>query len=187
MYLLGVVCVACIMIAAGFYVSYIRNSLMRQTISNVQTVTQQQQQAFDSFIDRDRERIHSYADDFSKHSSTDLENIHSTLEIFCSVDALYTVVNLDTGEFYNSKSEEVFCMGEEELENYRGFSGSGVREPYIGLYTDSKMFGYYECFTFSDGVKGLIQKGYESDRVSEEFTLSFYNDQGFAYVINRGG
>jgi len=187
MYLLGVAGIVCVLVGAGYYVNYIRNSLMVQTISNVQAVTQQQQQAFDNFIDRDRERIHSYAENFSKYSSTDMDGIRNKLEVFWGVDAFYSVVNLDTGEYYNNKSWEVFRMDEEALEGYRGLSGSGVREPYIGLYTDSKMFGYYECFTFSDGVRGLFQKGYESDRVSEEFTLSFYNNQGFAYVINREG
>ncbi|MCM1135446.1 MAG: response regulator [Clostridium sp.] len=187
MYLVGVAGVLCVLMAASFYVNYIRESLMSQTISNVQTVTQQQQQAFDSFIARDRERLHSYAVDFSEHSSADIENIHDKLGVFSDIDAVYSVVNLDKGEYYNSKSQEAFPMSEEELELYRSLSGSSVREPFVSLYTDTKMFGYYECFTFTDGVKGLIQKGYESDRVSNEFTLSFYNDRGFAYVINRQG
>lgn len=187
MYLFGAAVMVCVLAGACYYVRYVRKSLMLQTISNVQTVTEQQQQAFDSFVRRDRERIHSYAEDFSGHGSTDVMSIQSKLDVFAGVDALYTVVNLETGEYYNSKSRETYRMGEEELEEYRKFSGSGVREPYIGLYTDTKMFGYYECFTFEDGVKGLLQKGYESDRVSEEFTLSFYDGQGYAYVINRQG
>ncbi len=187
MYFLGIVAVICVLAGACYYVNYIHKSLMLQTISNVQTVTQQQQQAFDNFIARDRERIHSYAEDFAKHDSTDVKNIQSKLDVFQGVDAIYSVVNLETGDYYNSKTQETYHMSQEELEGFYDFSGSGVREPYIGLYTDSKMFGYYECFTFADGVRGLFQKGYESDRVSGEFTLSFYNDQGFAYVINREG
>ncbi len=184
---LFVAAVVCILVGAHFYVHYIRDCLMSQTISNVETVTHQQQQAFDSFVRRDRERIHSYADDFSRHDSGDQESIRSKLDVFAEVDALYTVVNLETGEYYNSKSQEVHRMKEAELEEYRKFSGSGLREPYTGLFTDTKMFGYYECFTFADGARGLFQKGYESDRVSEEFTLSFYGGQGYAYIINRQG
>lgn len=183
MYLLGAVCVVFVLIAACQYAQYISKSLMMQTISNVQTVTQQQQQAFDSFIARDRERIHSYAEDFSRLSSKDVDIIRDKLDVFSSVDAVYSVVNLDTGEYYNNKSPEILQMNEEQLESYRHFSGSGVREPYIGVYTATKMFGYYECFTFEDGVNALVQKGYESDRVSGEFTLSFYNDQGFAWMF----
>ena len=184
---LFVAAVVCVLIGAHFYVHYIRDCLMSQTISNVETVTHQQQQAFDSFVRRDRERIHSYADDFSRHDSGDQQSIRSKLDVFAEVDALYTVVNLETGEYYNSKSQEVHRMKEAELEEYRKFSGSGLREPYTGLFTDTKMFGYYECFTFADGARGLFQKGYESDRVSEEFTLSFYGGQGYAYIINRQG
>ncbi len=186
-YFFSIAAVAGVLLGSGCYVNYIHKSLMLQTMSNVQTVTQQQQQAFDSFIARDRERIHSYAADFSKHASTDVDNIQNKLDVFMDVDAVYSVVNLESGDYYNSKSQDVFHMNEADLERFRSFSGDGVQEPYISLYTDTKMFGYYECFTFEDGVKGLFQKGYESDRVSKEFTLSFYNDQGFAYLINRQG
>jgi len=186
-YLLGVAGIVFVLAGAYHYANYVRESLVMQTISNVQTVTQQQQQAFDNFIARDRERIHSYARDYSALNSRDVELIRNKLEAFSGVDAVYSIVNLDTGEYYNSKTSDVYCMNEEQLETYRGLSGSGVREPYTGLYSDAKMFGYYECFTFADGVDGLVQKGYESDRVSGEFTLSFYNDQGFAYVINQQG
>lgn len=176
------------MLAGGYYyVISIRDSLMEQAISNVWVVTAQQQQAFDNFITRDRERLHSFAADFSKYDSDDVEKILEKLTLFSEVDAVYTVVNLETGVYYNNKTDETLQMKEGELKTYSEFSESGVREPYIGLYTDTKMFGYYECFTFADGTPGLFQKGYESDRVSKEFTLSFYNDQGFAYIVNRQG
>ena len=78
-------------------------------------------------------------------------------------------------------------MSPEELEIYSEFTGSGVRDPYIGLYTDDEKFGYYECFVFADGVRGLFQKGYDSTTISNDFSLSFYDDQGYAYIVNQQG
>lgn len=177
----------CMLAGSYYYVLSIRESLMDQAIANVLTVTEQQQQAFDNFIAGDRERLHSFVTDFSQCDSENVDRIQEKLTLFSEVDAIYSVVNLDTGEFYNNKSMDVFQMGEEELEEYREFSKSGIRDSYIGLYTDTKMFGYYECFEFADGTEGLFQKGYESSRVSREFTLSFYNDQGFAYIVSLQG
>lgn len=187
MYFVGVASIVFVIVASFYYIRYIRDCLMDQTIANVQIVTKQHQQAFDSFIRRDLERIHSYAGDFSSLDSEDVERIQDKLAVFFDVGAMYSVINLDTGEYYNSKSKEVTQLSEKGRNNLLGYSDTGVRESYIGIYTETQMFGYYERFTFKDGAKGMIQKGYESDRISEEFTLSFYNDQGFAYVVNADG
>lgn len=187
MYFLGVVGMVCILVGAWQYIRYIKDCLMSQTIANVQTVTQQHQQAFDSFIRRDLERVHSYAEDFSRLNSDDVERIRDKLDVFFDAGALYNVINLDTGEYYCSRSKEVIQISEKAWGNLLKYSDRGVRDSYTSLYTGTQMFGYYERFTFKDGTKGLVQKGYESDRVSEEFALSFYNGQGFTSIINCQG
>ena len=65
----AVLAVLCVVILIGCGVGYVvslRSDLMEQTISDVLAVTQQQQQAFDTFISGDRERLHSFATYFSQ-------------------------------------------------------------------------------------------------------------------------
>ena len=47
--------------------------------------------------------------------------------------------------------------------------------------------GVYECFLFADGAHGLMQKGEVVSALSKEFSISFYNENGFSYIINRDG
>ena len=185
--LLIVICMGIILAGGLGYLSSLRVNLSEQAVQNVLAVTAQQQQAFDNFIAGDRERLHSYAGYFARNDSDDIGAIQRELEVFVEIDAFYTIINLDTGQFYNNKTEETYLMEGGDLEFYRALSGSGVRDPYVGLYTGNTMFGYYECFTFADGARGLIQKSYDCSKVSETFSLSFYNDQGFAYVVNHEG
>ncbi len=178
----------CVILAGGMnYVHSLRRELTGQAIQNVLTVTAQQQQAFDNFIDGDRERLHSFAEYFSQNRSDNVAEIQQELSLFCEIDAFYSVINLESGEFYSNISNDTYQLGDSELATYQSLTGSGTRDPYTGLYTQETMFGYYECFTFSDGARGLIQKSYDRSKVSETFSLSFYNDQGFAYVVNRDG
>lgn len=169
------------------YVRSLRNDLMDQAISYVLNMTEQQQQMFDVFVSGDRERLHSQADYLSRTDSDDVEQIREILEVFSKVDAFYSVINLDTGVFYSNKAEETYRMDESTLSEYRTFSGTGVRDPFTGLYSDERRFGYYECFTFADGASGMLQKSYDSSKVSEEFSLSFYNGQGLGYVVTQEG
>ncbi len=185
--LLIVICMGVILWGGLHYILFLRTKLTEQAVHNVLTVTVQQQQAFDNFLALDQERLHSFAMYLEKIDSDDIEYIRQWMNIFGEVDAFYSVADLETGRLYNSRSQNISQMDDEELAFYREFSGSGVRNPYMGTLTDNTMFGYYECFTFADGVEGMIQKSYDSSKVSEMFSLSFYNNQGFAYVVNQNG
>ncbi len=181
------VCMGIIIMGGLRYMTTLQKNLTDQTIANVMTVTRQQQQALDNFISGDRERLHSYAEYFSGFGSGDLEKMEGQLRMFNEVDAVYTLIRLDTGAYCSTSGEGIFYLNGGRLLNYRGFTGSGIREPFESLYDAMTMFGYYECFTFADGVPGVIQKSYDRSKVSSAFSLSFYNDQGLAYVVNREG
>lgn len=185
--LLIVICMGIILCEGFYYISSLRSKLMEQAVHNVLTVTTQQQQAFDTFLAGDRERLHSFAQYLAKSGSNDTEAIQHWMNTFNNVDAFYSVIDLETGRFYNNKTYEIRQMEDDELTRYRGLPESGVRSPYKGLYSDDMMFGYYERFTFANGVSALIEKSYDCSKVSKAFSLSFYNDQGLAYVVNHKG
>ena len=180
-------CLVLVLIGGNHYIDSLRGDVMRQAISNVLTATKQQQQAFDIYISGDRDWLHSLAQHLAKSNSTDCEEIRSSLHAFAEMDASYSVINQDNGTFYNNKRNKTYRMYGGELAKYRALSGSGVRDPYMSLYTADLMFGYYECFTFADGVRALCQKGYDCTKVSAEFSLSFYNGQGHSYLVTRTG
>lgn len=182
-----IICMGIILAGGLRYVERLRNNLQNNAIKNVLAVTQQQQQAFDNFISGDKERIHSFAEYFAHTSKNTPEDIQRQLTLFNEVDAIYSVVCLDEGWFCSNASENIREVDEENLEFYRSLTGSGVRDTYIGLFSGDPKFGFYEAFTFKDGHKGLIQKSYDRTKVSETFSLSFYNDRGLSYVVNRKG
>ena len=185
--LLIVVCMGIILCGGLYYVDTLRSNLQAHAIQNVMTVTAQQQQAFDNFISGDQERLHSFAEYFSRTDHSDAREIQRQLTLFNDVDAIYSVICLEEGWFCSNASENIRQVDEESLAFYRGLTGSGVRDTYIGLFSGEPKFGYYETFTFNNGHRGLIQKSYDRSRVSETFSLSFYNDQGLAYVVNQQG
>ena len=118
------VCILLVLSVGGVYIRIIRSNLMDQAIRNVMDMTRQQQQSFDTFISADRERLHSYAEYFSHTSSWDTAGIEQKLEVFSSIDAYYSVINLETGEYCNNKSDQVFRLQGDELEEYRSLTGA---------------------------------------------------------------
>ena len=91
-----VFCLGVIVYGGINYISNLRTKLTEQAIENVLTVTRQQRQSFDNFIAADRERLHSYADYFSKHDDSGPESAQELLSLFDDVKAVYAVACLDS-------------------------------------------------------------------------------------------
>ena len=180
-------CVGIIVYGGISYISQLRQNLTGQAIQNVLTVTRQQQQAFDNFIAGDRERLHSIADFLAHSDYTEPEEIHQLLTMFNEADTVYSVVCLDESWFSSNTSDKIYSLTEEQVDTYRALEGSGVRDTFVGIFSGIPRFSFYETFTFSNGNKGLLQKSHDRSKVSETFSLSFYNDRGLAYVVNQRG
>ncbi len=185
--ILIVICIGAIMIGGVNHIWKLRRNLKDNGIQNLMTVTVQQQQAFDSFIAEDREQVQSFADFFAG-TEVGPEEIQQLLKLSNDPDAIYLVMCLDEGWICGTSFEDVRQLDEENLDLYRSLTeGGGVRDSYTGLYSGTSRFGYYETFTFRDGDKGLIQKSYDRSKIYETFSLSFYNDKGFTYIVNQQG
>ena len=189
-WLVGViaVCLVSLVIGAFFYIRFLTHSLEEQLAQNVMSVTIQQQQAFDRFIVNDQERVHSYVEYFSQNPIRSSEDARNMLSLFAVVDAEYTVVCLDEGWARSSRYGEVRLLDEAQRKEYSGLTGSGVRNSFTAIFSGTPKFGYYETFTFAGtGHRGLIQKGYDRNQIQETFSLSFYGDQGYTFVVDRNG
>jgi len=187
--LITLIAVCMILIGSGglYYISMLRDSLSEESIQDVLAVTRQQRQAFDTFILGDRERLRSFAEYFSKNDHDSPEEIRKTLTLFSEIDATYSVFCLDEGFYCINASDEIQHPTSNEMEIYNALEGSGVRDPFTSIFSGTPKFAIYECFTFANGHRGFIQKAYDRDKVSETFSLSFYDGQGLAYVVNKQG
>ena len=182
-----IVCIVVIVFGGINYLTRLRRNLAGQAIQNVLTVTRQQQQAFDNFVVADQERLHGIAEFFSDSGYTSPEDVQRQLTMFNEANTVYSVVCLDEGWFCSNTSDEILPLTGEQVDVYRALEGSGVRDTFVGIFSGVPRFSYYESFTFSDGRKGLLQKSYDRTKVSETYSLSFYNNQGLAYVVNQRG
>ena len=182
-----ILCMGVIVYGGISYLSHLGKNLAKEAIDDVLTVTRQQQQAFDNFIAGDRERLHGIAEFFAGAEHPSPEYIHQTLTLFHEADTVYSVICLDDGWFCSNTSDKILPLTEEQIDVYRALEGSGVRDTFVGIFSGVPRFSFYESFTFANGHRGLTQKSYDRSKVSETFSLSFYNDQGLAFVVNQRG
>ncbi len=63
----------------------------------------------------------------------------------------------------------------------------GVLDAHISSLTGENVFNIFMHGVFADGTEGYLVKEYHTREISEQFTLSFYENAGFSYLINRQG
>ena len=182
-----VICMGIMALGAVFYLQKISDKLMDDAIQDVVDVTLQQRQAVENFFSGDRERLHSYAEYFSKHGHDASENDQDLLGVFAGMDANFAVTCLEDSWTASSKYGKVMHLEPDEMAEYHGLSGSGIRDNYVGLVSGVPKFAFYETFTFQNGHPGLVQKSYDRSKVLETFSLSLYNGQGYGYILNQNG
>lgn len=78
---------------------------------------------------------------------------------------------------------------DEEAERELSQSGKtdGIIDPHISSVTGVNVFDLYIRTVLQDGTVGWLLKEYEVDGIVDSFSLSFYHDTGFSYVINTKG
>lgn len=170
-----------------YYVFNVLDSLWMQTVNDVLEVTSQGGHAFEIYIQKNMEAVHGLEENLAQRDFDDLDYMKNRLQAFNGEDNNYYVIDLDHGILYSGEKEEGMPLDAESLAYLNGFSGSGIQAPYLSEKTGQKMLGFYECFTFADGTRGVIQKEQLLSEIASEFSLSFYDNTGFSYIVDREG
>ena len=182
-----VIILSSILLGCYYYTKSVQTSLWMQNAEQTLEITSQGGHAFETYITIEQERVKSLVNKMSEIESYEESKIQNNLNLLGGETSNYTVVDLGNGILYSNRLEERRLLSAEELEFYRTFSGKGIRENYLNIYDGHNTMGVYECFTFADGVQGLMQKGEKVSNLSKEFSISFYNESGFSYITNQNG
>jgi len=179
-----------ILISIWIYITSIQNSLWQLSVNNLQEITAQGGNVFEMYLQKDLQNIHGLANGLSQRNSDDIEYIESRLKAYNDVsnDSFYTIINLDKKLIYSTSSKTLINpLPPERLEYYKSLSGSGMEEPYVSEVRGIELLGGYECFTFADGVLGVVRRARPLSLVADDFSLSVYDGAGSTYVVNRNG
>lgn len=63
----------------------------------------------------------------------------------------------------------------------------GILNAHISSVTGENVFDLFVRGTLADGTSACLVKEYRSREIARQFTLSFYDNAGFSYLINRSG
>lgn len=171
-----------------YYISGVRQSLWNKSVTDILEVTTQGSHALDTYFGKDYDTLHLFTSSLSKISASDHAAIQKQTAIFDEESAnTYVCIDLTSGTAYTNTDAAASTVSPDLLDQCLTLPEQGMRNPFLNQMTGVRSLGVYERFTFADGTPGLAQKIRPLQAVAERFSLSFYNDTGFSYVINTSG
>jgi signal transduction histidine kinase/ActR/RegA family two-component response regulator len=186
---MGMVIVAVILFGMSIlYVRQMRESLWDSLTSNALELTKNGANGLSAMLESETVSLQNVSSFLQQHASTDEEEIQNTISS-CVRDAAieieifdlehcvgYTTVNSGTQPIYDKQLREIAAYEE-----------SGWIKPFYSSYDGKRYIGYYERFQFTDGVEGVIRKDIDVNSLGEQYSLTFYQKQGYSYVVDLDG
>lgn len=188
MIFLVILAIAIILWGGVFYLSSVQKALWNKSVTDILEVTTQGSHALTTYIEKDGQMLHRLVAELSRTDSGDSGAIKEIISLTAGTHASYTCADLDSGILYSSQPGEVGKeLSAEELSFFQSFGRQGIREPHLDERSGIRVLDLYERFSFQNGAQGLIQKTQPLSEIAERFSLSFYGNTGFSYVVNQSG
>lgn len=184
---LAVLSLAVLFAGGSYYIFNMRQSLWAQSVTEVMEVTNQGCHSFEVFVEKDLKIMNTFIENIEQFDSLDDEHIIRKLSMFEESNANYVVMDLGHGVSYSNRTMGRVEITEEHLKEYKELDDFGILEPYISEYTQLRTIGYYKRFKFADGTDGVVRLGQSLQEIEKEFSLSFYDEKGFSYIVNKDG
>lgn len=166
-----------------FFVQGVKEELWEQSISAIKESTQQGCNTLRVQLQDEYEAMGTITKYLKQYSMAEKKDVQEALDNYARADKGISLY-LSDGSCIPSGTEpdkEVRKLLLESDDKY------GIIDPHISSSTGVNVFNLYVRVIFKDGTKGYLLKEYEVGNIVSSFSLSFYEDTGFSYVINQKG
>lgn len=177
-------------VASGTFSGFVYNSLWDKSVTDILEITTQGRNALDTFFEKDLDTLDLLVGELSEQDSDDLERIEEKIALFNDKGdaSVYLLVNLSTGEVSREGAgRRAVAITPEQLELIASQPQRGILKPFLDERTGVNMIGAYEKFAFADGTQGLVRKTRPLQEVADKYSISFYDESGFSYVVDEEG
>ena len=165
------------------FIRGVQEQLWQQSIGTIRESTRQGLNTLQVQLRDEFDVIEMVADYLEGYTAGQEEEIDAVMN---------TYSQLDKGvAFYLEDGASYPLEGEADSEIVSRLAGveekRGILDPYITSTTGMRVFSLYWRVALSDGTIGYIVKEYEIENIVDSFSLSFYDDTGFSYVVDVDG
>ncbi|WP_278839341.1 response regulator [Holdemania filiformis] len=165
------------------FISNVKTQLWQQSINTILESTRQGRSTLAVQLDENYADLRNIADRLADYPASDSAALDTLLR---EINTLESSVHLIFGEQVCLPSDQP--CDQQALAQLDPHDGDqAVIDPHISSVTGMDVFDLVLEVDFSDDQKGYLIKEFEVRGIVDTFTLSFYNDAGFSYVVDADG
>ncbi len=168
---------------AVFFVATVQEQLWQQSITTILESTQQGGNTLRVQLEGEYRSMGAVAAYLGTLSADQADALNEVVDDYGHVDGGISLYLTDGTSFPAGAPLDEAAVG---LLPETG-AGSGIIDPHISTVTGVNVFNLYQRVELKNGAVGYLLKEYEVDGIVDSFTVSFYHDAGFSYVMNTGG
>lgn len=177
--LIGVILISLTII----FILGVQKQLWEKSITTIMESTQQGCNTLRIQLRNDYESIGVISKDIKKYSITQKAEIENLIKNYGLVEKNIIMYTEDGDYFPKEYQPDKTVQNTLLNSNMR----NGIIDPHISSVTGVNVFNIFVKTTMSDGTETYLVKEYEIENIVESFSVSFYNDAGFSYIINAQG
>ena len=181
------------------FVSDVRSNLWKSSINTMMESTTQACNLVEGKIENEYAALELWKGTLRRWDFSDEDSIQYLLEEFSSDNSpVYLVAGPREALIREPVNEEEKAsrlrlypkgikLSEEEFNRLCIGKDYGITEPHTSRNNGKRVMSAFVYIDFSDGNAGYLVKEVPMDDLKKAFSVSFYQNQGYAYVINRAG
>ena len=170
-------------VITAFFVRAVQRQLWQQSMASIMESTQQGRNTLQIQLRGEYEVMGTVASHLREYAGTQAAELDEYLRNYSEVDTGILLYLENTACYPDDMGMDENLT--EILE--KNDQKQGIIAPHISSATGVNVFNLFVQVTLKDGTKGYLIKEYEVDRIVDTFTVSFYQDTGFSYVLDTNG
>ncbi len=170
-------------ILTAVFIQNVRTQLWEQSVSTIAESTQQGCNTLRIQLNQDFESMSKACENIKNYSLEEKELLEKQISSYSKTQ--------NTTRLYLENGVWLAGDGRKDTEAEKVLEGTdrdqGIIDPHISSETGVHVFDLFIKVIMKDGTRGFLVKEYEIDSIVDSFSLSFYNDTGFSYIVNSKG
>lgn len=165
------------------FIQGVKQQLWSQSVSTIMESTAQGCNTLRIQLQEDFESIGAAAKHAGEYSLAEKEQLEDIMYHYIQTEA-GTKLYLANGACIPEDTQMDKTAEKTLFEKEQAY---GIINPHISSASGVNVFDLFVKLEMKDGMEGYMLKEYEVDAIVDTFSLSFYDGQGFSYVVNTQG
>lgn len=183
-WLIGSLIAVLAVIAVKSFTQFVNDRLWEKSVTDIFEVSTQGLGKLEEGLEDEFKSLSNLSNILEYTEDLSLEKVNYIMQMIKqNENGSYFIINLDEAYYINGGNKEEL-LDQRDLQH---LDGQGISDPYYEEQTGVRVLSLYQTFTFQNGARGIVLKEISLEEMTQEYTLSFYNDTGFSYILKEDG